>query len=341
MRTYLKNKMTIKNRLILIEIISILGMIVIGLVAIITSKKINQASTDIADFWIPSAIAVEELNTDTSDYRIAEHDHILSKNRDKIDELEIELSLKRQKIGAEFERYIRFYVGSDEEDVQIHQAQNLWQQYAAISEEILEISRANETDKALELINGQSKELFDEYSRLLKAIGVEKQAGANRSSEYGNQLYSRLVGWKIALILVLALILSVLIISLIRGMVKSIILLTDGITRVSAGDLDLRLKCDGDREMEQVIRSVNSLAVSLKTMVNDEKRVLGEIASGNLDASSKAEPSYRGDFAAILYTIRNLEIRLKEQRESHAQREEQGIDGKKTDRRPQPVDGTD
>ena len=314
MRTSLKNKMTIKNRLILIEIISILGMIVIGLVAIMTSRKINQASMDIADFWVPSAIAAEQLNTDTSDYRIAEHEYILAKRRNQIDALEAELSLKRQEIGEEFDQYIRSYIGGGEEDALIHQAQRLWQQYEAVSEEILEISRANQPDKALELLNGQSKELFDEYSRLLKAIGDEKQAGANRASEYGNQLYSRLIGWKIALILLLALTLSALIISLIRGMVKSIVLLVNGITRVSAGDLDFRLNCDGDREMETVIRSVNSLAASLKTMAEDEKRVLGEIASGNLDASSKAEPSYRGDFAAILYGIRNLETRLKEQR---------------------------
>ena len=314
MRTSLKNKMTIKNRLILIEIISILGMIVIGLVAIMTSRKINQASMDIADFWVPSAIAAEQLNTDTSDYRIAEHEYILAKRRNQIDALEAELSLKRQEIGEEFDQYIRFYIGGGEEDALIHQAQRLWQQYEAVSEEILEISRANQPDKALELLNGQSKELFDEYSRLLKAIGDEKQAGANRASEYGNQLYSRLIGWKIALILLLALTLSALIISLILGMVKSIVLLVNGITRVSAGDLDFRLNCDGDREMETVIRSVNSLAASLKTMAEDEKRVLGEIASGNLDASSKAEPSYRGDFAAILYGIRNLETRLKEQR---------------------------
>ena len=314
MRTSLKNKMTIKNRLILIEIISILGMIVIGLVAIMTSRKINQASMDIADFWVPSAIAAEQLNTDTSDYRIAEHEYILAKRRNQIDALEAELSLKRQEIGEEFDQYIRFYIGGGEEDALIHQAQRLWQQYEAVSEEILEISRANQPDKALELLNGQSKELFDEYSRLLKAIGDEKQAGANRASEYGNQLYSRLIGWKIALILLLALTLSALIISLIRGMVKSIVPLVNGITRVSAGDLDFRLNCDGDREMETVIRSVNSLAASLKTMAEDEKRVLGEIASGNLDASSKAEPSYRGDFAAILYGIRNLETRLKEQR---------------------------
>ena len=314
MRTSLKNKMTIKNRLILIEIISILGMIVIGLVAIMTSRKINQASMDIADFWVPSAIAAEQLNTDTSDYRIAEHEYILAKRRNQMDALEAELSLKRQEIGEEFDQYIRFYIGGGEEDALIHQAQRLWQQYEAVSEEILEISRANQPDKALELLNGQSKELFDEYSRLLKAIGDEKQAGANRASEYGNQLYSRLIGWKIALILLLALTLSALIISLIRGMVKSIVLLVNGITRVSAGDLDFRLNCDGDREMETVIRSVNSLAASLKTMAEDEKRVLGEIASGNLDASSKAEPSYRGDFAAILYGIRNLETRLKEQR---------------------------
>ena len=245
MRTSLKNKMTIKNRLILIEIISILGMIVIGLVAIMTSRKINQASTDIADFWVPSAIAAEQLNTDTSDYRIAEHEYILAKRRNQIDALEAELSLKRQEIGEEFDQYIRFYIGGGEEDALIHQAQRLWQQYEAVSEEILEISRANQPDKALELLNGQSKELFDEYSRLLKAIGDEKQAGANRASEYGNQLYSRLIGWKIALILLLALTLSTLIISLIRGMVKSIVLLVNGITRVSAGDLDFRLNCDG------------------------------------------------------------------------------------------------
>ena len=275
MRTSLKNKMTIKNRLILIEIISILGMIVIGLVAIMTSRKINQASMDIADFWVPSAIAAEQLNTDTSDYRIAEHEYILAKRRNQIDALEAELSLKRQEIGEEFDQYIRFYIGGGEEDALIHQAQRLWQQYEAVSEEILEISRANQPDKALELLNGQSKELFDEYSRLLKAIGDEKQAGANRASEYGNQLYSRLIGWKIALILLLALTLSALIISLIRGMVKSIVLLVNGITRVSAGDLDFRLNCDGDREMETVIRSVNSLAASLKTMAEDEKRVLG------------------------------------------------------------------
>ncbi|MDE6929634.1 MAG: MCP four helix bundle domain-containing protein, partial [Lachnospiraceae bacterium] len=178
MRTSLKNKMTIKNRLILIEIISILGMIVIGLVAIMTSRKINQASTDIADFWVPSAIAAEQLNTDTSDYRIAEHEYILAKRRNQIDALEAELSLKRQEIGEEFDQYIRFYIGGGEEDALIHQAQRLWQQYEAVSEEILEISRANQPDKALELLNGQSKELFDEYSRLLKAIGDEKQAGA-------------------------------------------------------------------------------------------------------------------------------------------------------------------
>ena len=67
MKERLKDKMSIKKRLITIELISILGMIAIGLVAIVTSGSINQASTDIAKYWAPAVIAAEELNTHTSD----------------------------------------------------------------------------------------------------------------------------------------------------------------------------------------------------------------------------------------------------------------------------------
>lgn len=66
MKERLKDKMSIKKRLITIELISILGMIAIGLVAIVTSGSINQASTDIAKYWAPAVIAAEELNTHTS-----------------------------------------------------------------------------------------------------------------------------------------------------------------------------------------------------------------------------------------------------------------------------------
>ena len=60
MKERLKDKMSIKKRLITIELISILGMIAIGLVAIVTSGSINQASTDIAKYWAPAVIAAEE-----------------------------------------------------------------------------------------------------------------------------------------------------------------------------------------------------------------------------------------------------------------------------------------
>ena len=86
MKERLKDKMSIKKRLI-----SILGMIAIGLVAIVTSGSINQASTDIAKYWAPAVIAAEELNTHTSDYRIAEHNHALSEQKDDMKAMEEEI----------------------------------------------------------------------------------------------------------------------------------------------------------------------------------------------------------------------------------------------------------
>ena len=83
--------MTIQNRLRLIEIVSVLGMILIALVAILTSDRINQASTVIADYWMPAVIATEEWKTETSNYRIAEYNHALSEDAAEMERLDGEI----------------------------------------------------------------------------------------------------------------------------------------------------------------------------------------------------------------------------------------------------------
>ena len=116
MKERLKDKMSIKKRLI-----SILGMIAIGLVAIVTSGSINQASMDIAKYWAPAVIAAEELNTHTSDYRIAEHNHALSEQKDDMKAMEEEILKERQLIDQAFENYMNHYARGGEADL-IYQA---------------------------------------------------------------------------------------------------------------------------------------------------------------------------------------------------------------------------
>ena len=318
MKERLKDKMSIKKRLITIELISILGMIAIGLVAIVTSVSINQASTDIAKYWAPAVIAAEELNTHTSDYRIAEHNHALSEQKDDMKAMEEEILKERQLIDQAFENYMNHYARGGEADL-IYQARKAWDQYLVCSDEILEISRKNQPEEALKLLQGESKELFDEASLILKELAENNQAGVEASSEYGNYLYRRLIGWKIVMILFLGAALSVFVISLIRGIAVPIGNIVDGVTRLAAGNLDVHLELSGDKEMQEVEKAVNLLSDNLKTMTTDQKKLLNEIGRGNLTVSSKRENAYHGDFASILYEMKGLETRLQEREsQSHA-----------------------
>lgn len=320
MKEFIKNRLTIKNRLIAIELISILGMIAIGLVAILTSRAINQASTDIAEYWAPAVISAEELNTRTSDYRIAEHNHALSEKRDDMKEMEEEIVQERQQIQMAFEDYISHYARGGQSDL-IYQAKELWDQYLICSDEILETSRKNQSAQALKLLQGESEYLFDETSLILKELARQNQSGAVASSEYGNYLYSRLVGWKIVMILFLGAALSVLVVSMIRGIAVPIGNITDGVARLAAGDLDVRLEHSVDKEMQAMEDAVNTLAKNLKTMTADQKRMLKEIGTGNFNVSSKRESAYHGDFSSVLYEMKGLEMRLKEKEGESAAKE--------------------
>lgn len=50
----------------------------LGVFSIVQLALVNQTSTDMELNWMPSVRATSDMNTNTSDYRIAELQHILS-----------------------------------------------------------------------------------------------------------------------------------------------------------------------------------------------------------------------------------------------------------------------
>ena len=58
--------------------IVLLLMASLGLFALLQMSKVNDSSTDIASNWMPSIKLVKEIDTNTSDYRIAELEHVVS-----------------------------------------------------------------------------------------------------------------------------------------------------------------------------------------------------------------------------------------------------------------------
>lgn len=311
----------IKTKLLLLGGVSILGLVFIGAESIITAKQINEASTEISQSWVPAIIIAEELNTETSDYRNKEFYHVISDDEETMDHLEKEMMAVRHEIDAAFEEYENYISHKDETtDRQLMEnARAYWNKYLEYSDRLLPVSRRNDTDEALNMIIGESQQLFDDASTMFLKVAEFNRLGAEAASIHGDQLYARLARVKIVSITLIALIIALLVIYIIIAIDKPVKAIVEGTRRVANGDLDVYLPYHSEDEIGILTDSVNQLIERLKNIIDDEKYLFQEIGSENFEVKSSCEQAYRGDFAPILYSLSSLMSRLEEAKKRKAE----------------------
>lgn len=326
----------IKTKLIFLGGISILGLLFMGAESLITARQINEASTEISQSWIPAIIIAEELNTETSDYRIKEYNHVISRDQETMDHLEREMGEVRTQIQASFKEY-ESYITDETDQRLMEDAKAYWDRYLECSDRLLPLSRKNQTDEALEMIIGESRELFDEASAMFLKVAEFNRQGSEAASIRGDELYVRLVRMKVITVLLIAVVISVLVIYLIIAIDKPVKAIVEGTRKVANGDLDVYLPYVSEDEIGILTDSVNQLTSRLKHIIDDEKYLFKEIGSGNFQVKSSCEQAYRGDFAPILYSITSLMSRLnaaqKKEKEKTAGKKAAGKESKKHGKR--------
>lgn len=299
----------IKTKLLLLGGISILGLIFIGTESIITARQINEASTVISQSWVPAIIIAEELNKKTSDYRIREYNHVITKKEEDMDRLEGEMVQIRSDIDQAFKEY-ELYI-TDESDRQLmEEAEGYWNKYLLSSDRLLTISRDNQKQEAFDIIMGESQQLFHDASNgFLKVVDYNRQ-GSEAASYRGDELYARLIRIKIITIALAGVLISLLVLYIIIAIDKPVKAIVEGTRRVANGDLEVYLSYCSEDEIGILTSSVNQLIERLKYIIDDEKYLLREIGSENFGVKSTCEQAYRGDFSSILYSITSLMSRL-------------------------------
>lgn len=79
---------------------------------------------------------------------------------------------------------------------------------------------------------------------------------------------------------------------------------------ISRGELDVDISYDSGDEIGILSKSFNKMDQTLRNMVDDVKYLLGEMAEGNFNVSSRAQESYVGDFEEFLQSMTKLNSRL-------------------------------
>ena len=267
-------------------------LLALGIISIQKMGVVNDQSTILAENWMPSIKVVEEINTNTSDLRIAEFQHVLSQKAEEMKKAEeaINSVLSTMKTNrAEYEKLI----SSPEEQALYDTFSKKFDKYMEIHKRLLVVSSQNKTEEAQQILN-EGEKVFNDYSNDLLTLVKINVDGGQKASITGDEIYQQAEILMITIIII-AFLLGIFIAFLItRSITSSLKELQDGLGSFFAylnresSKVEL-ITMDSKDEFGEMSKVVNDNIIKTQKGIEEDRRlidetiaVLGEFEQGDL-----------------------------------------------------------
>lgn len=305
MKNLIKN-MKMRQKVLCIVIPMIIMLVLVGVFSVVFMSMINNASTTISGNSLPSVIAAEELNQTSSDYRIAELNHVLSTTDADMEEEEQKMFDLNASMVSFIEQYNKLI--TDERDTKlIEEIEKQWTAYVNYSTEIIQVSRTNQQTQAMNLINQDSLTSFNLLSEACLDLVDLNKGWADEASAEADALYAMASGGMlacIAVIVILAFSIALLVTASIVNPVKEI----DQVAQQIADEkLDQMITYQSNDELGALSANFNKTVDRLKTYINYINEIaaaLDTLAKGKLYYDLQYE--YTGEFAKVKIALDNI-----------------------------------
>lgn len=230
-----------KHLKISLKILLVMGVLILlstGLATKLVSSMstVNDQSTIIAENWLPSVVATSEINTDTSDFRLQQCNHVGTTDAAVMKDAESAMDAIISKIAKERAEYEKM-ISSDEEQKLYNEFSASWKKYMDTHSQFLKLSQTNMNDEAKKILYGDSMEEFNKASALLVKLVYLNKKGADDASATGDVIYDDQRTLAIAGIAVLILLAGGCVFVLTRAVATPIVGITKYMDILSGGDL--------------------------------------------------------------------------------------------------------
>jgi methyl-accepting chemotaxis protein len=303
-----------------------------GFFAIEQMGRMRQASDVVSDNWLPSMRYVLDANTNTSDFRAAELQHILSVDAAQLAEYERHMRSEQEKLENNLKRYVPL-ITSDEEQRAYDAFQSLWKEYMAEHERVLTLSRANRNEEAREVVRGRSQEAFDAASaRLLELVELNAK-GAKAASDTSDATHETARDW-IAGAMVLSFVLGLLLCFLIsRAIAQPLVGAVKVADSLAEGDFTVRIDATTEDEAGRLLAAMQRMVHKLGQVIGEVREGAGALASASAQVSSSSQSLSQGtseQASSVEETTSSLEqmtATINQNRDHSRQMEQMAVQG--------------
>ena len=262
--------------------IILLFLITLGIISLQKMNQVNNQSTIIAENWMPSIRVVQDINANTSDFRLFEFAHVLSQTPEEMRKVEEKISEILSTMNKNRATYEKLISTVNEQNI-YDSFSKKFDQYLNIHNELISISKQNKTMEGQKILH-DSEALFNEFSaEAIKLVEINI-AGGNKASLEGDEIYEHA---KIIMI-------SVIIISILMGIAVAFFIsrsITSSLNQLQNGlftffgylnressSVEL-IKLDSKDEFGEMSKIINQNIVKTQKSIDEDRKLIDETIS--------------------------------------------------------------
>ena len=287
------HNLRISSKLLTAFLLLLAFSVAMGFFAIDRMSRMRQASDMVSGNWMPSIQYVSDANTNTSDFRAAELQHLLAVDPTQLAESERRMRAELDKLKRNLELYTP--LAATEEEQRVFAAfQSLWKDYLAEHDRLLALSRSGRNEEARELSRGRSQQAFDAACARLQELVDLNVKGGKVASDVSVATHVAARDW-IASAMAISFILGLLLCFFIsRAIAQPLVGAVTVADRLSEGDFSVRIEVTSEDETGRLLAAMQRMVRKLAQVIGEVREGAGALASASAQVSSSSQSLSQG-----------------------------------------------
>ncbi|QJI28045.1 methyl-accepting chemotaxis protein [Pseudomonas sp. ADAK18] len=265
----------------------------LGGFALLQMGNMRQQSDQVENNWLPSVMAVGEMNQDLLRVRALTLRLLLNRDPQALALNEQKITDIKNGLHSAQSLYEGLIV-LPEETVLFNRFKIEQQQYLQRQEQVMAFSRQNQLEDALKVVNGEMNQLADAMAGTLHELVILNKVSANQAATLAQSVFSRSRSWVIGMIAVTALITIGLALLLTRSIVLPLSQSLKVAQGVASGDLTGEITVSGKDEPARLQQALKSMQESLRETIRRISDSSNQLASASEELSCVTEDATRG-----------------------------------------------
>ncbi|MDD2177549.1 methyl-accepting chemotaxis protein [Acidovorax sp. D2M1] len=276
---------------------ALLVFLLLGLAgaAALQLSALNAATDEIADNWLPSVRAVNEMDAQVLKLRVTIMSHVQNTDPAVMEAIDKQVTAHRAKLAKMRTDYEKL-ISSDQERKTYELFSKQRNSVLEVDDRVLALSRKNENDQARALLEGDSKKFFEASMETLDQLVKINSDGSDASRAMAASTYSNARAVLLAISTIAIALAVVAALWLVRSITRPLAQAVQLAEHVADGDLSTTIDITSTDETGQLMAALDRMQQSLVNTVSMVRQnsenvstASSEIAQGNNDLSARTE----------------------------------------------------